>query len=219
MACSGLQALREGRKIHGLVWKLGMQSDLCIESALMNFYSKCGSLEAAWQFFESAEELGEVSLTVIHVAFAQNGFEEEAIHIFLRMVKSGIEIDPHMVSAILGVFGVDISLGPGTQIHSLIIKKNLIQNPFVSNGLINKHVFEVWRSEGLTPSLLSDDSEECNLSELHDCSFYSPWGCHAGLVEKGMEVSESMTRDHKISPRLEHYTSVVDMLGGQGQAS
>nr|KYP61381.1 Pentatricopeptide repeat-containing protein At3g05340 family [Cajanus cajan] len=50
MACSGLQALLEGSKIHGLLWKLGMQSDLCIESALMDLYSKCGSLEAENKF-------------------------------------------------------------------------------------------------------------------------------------------------------------------------
>ncbi|KAI4349983.1 hypothetical protein L6164_010516 [Bauhinia variegata] len=244
-ACSGLQALREGRKIHGLLWKLGMQSDLCIESALMDLYSKCGSLEDAWLIFELAEELDEVSLTVILVAFAQNGFEEEAIQIFTRMVKSGVDIDPNMVSAILGVFGVDASLGLGKQIHSLIIKKNFIQNPFVSNGLINMYskcgdlydslqVFYLmthknaisWNSmiaafarhgDGMRALQLYDEMRvECIaptdvtfLSLLHACS-------HAGLVEKGMEILESMTRDHGISPRSEHYACFVDMLGRAG---
>ncbi|OIW17502.1 hypothetical protein TanjilG_22614 [Lupinus angustifolius] len=245
MACSGLQALGEGRKIHCLLWKLGMQSDLCIESALMDLYSKCGSLEAAWKIFESAEELDEVSLTVILVAFAQNGFEEEAIQIFMRMVKLGIEIDPNMVSAVLGVYGVDTSLALGKQIHSLIIKKNFIQNPFVSNGLVNMYskcgdlneslqvfyqmtqknsvswnsviaafarhgdglralqFYQEMRAEGTAPT------DVTFLSLLHACS-------HAGLVEKGMEFLESMTRDHQISPRSEHYACVVDMLGRAG---
>ncbi|KAK7337791.1 hypothetical protein VNO77_18378 [Canavalia gladiata] len=245
MACSGSQALVEGRKIHGLLWKLGMQSDLCIESALMDLYSKCGSLEAAWGIFESAEELDEVSLTVILVAFAQNGFEEEAIQIFIRMVKLGIEVDPNMVSAILGVFGVGTSLAFGKQIHSLIIKKNFSENPFVGNGLINMYskcgdlhgslqifyhihkknsvswnsmiaayarhgdgfralqFYEEMRVEGIVPT------DVTFLSLLHACS-------HAGLVEKGMEFLESMTRDHGLSPRSEHYACVVDMLGRAG---
>ncbi|CAL5194724.1 unnamed protein product [Lathyrus oleraceus] len=245
MACSGLQALRDGQKIHGLLWKLGMQSDLCIESALMDLYSKCGSLEAAWQIFESAEELDGVSLTVILVAFAQNGFEEEAIQIFMKMVTLGIDIDPNMVSAVLGVFGVGTSLALGKQIHSLIIKKNFSQNPFVGNGLVNMYskcgdlsdslrvfyqmtqknsiswnsviaafarhgdglralqFYEEMRVEGTEPT------DVTFLSLLHACS-------HAGLVEKGMELLESMTRDHNIIPRSEHYACIVDMLGRAG---
>ncbi|AES82510.1 PPR containing plant-like protein [Medicago truncatula] len=245
MACSGLQVLRDGQKIHGLLWKLGMQSDLCIESALMDLYSKCGSLDAAWQIFESAEELDGVSLTVILVAFAQNGFEEEAIQIFTKMVALGMEVDANMVSAVLGVFGVGTYLALGKQIHSLIIKKNFCENPFVGNGLVNMYskcgdlsdsllvfyqmtqknsvswnsviaafarhgdgfkalqFYEEMRVEGVAPT------DVTFLSLLHACS-------HAGLVEKGMELLESMTNDHGISPRSEHYACVVDMLGRAG---
>ncbi|KAJ6359775.1 hypothetical protein OIU77_003894 [Salix suchowensis] len=94
MACSGLQALREGCQIHGRLWKLGLQSDFCIESALMDMYSKCGSMGDALQIFESAVQLDEVSMTVILVGFAQNGFEEEARHFFVKMLEAGAEIDP-----------------------------------------------------------------------------------------------------------------------------
>ncbi|KAK9732544.1 hypothetical protein RND81_04G005900 [Saponaria officinalis] len=103
-ACFGLQALQEGRQIHGLVWKLGFDSELCIESALMDMYSKCRSMEDALQIFNSAEKLDEVSMTIVLVGFAQNGLEEEAIQVFLKMMRSGVDVDPNMVSAILGCF-------------------------------------------------------------------------------------------------------------------
>ncbi|KAK4850944.1 hypothetical protein QYF36_011226 [Acer negundo] len=245
MACSGLQALSEGRQIHGVLWKLGIQTDFCIESALMDMYSKCRSVEDAWRIFESAEELDEVSMTVILVGFAQNGFEEEAIQFFVKMVKAGIEIVPNMVSAVLGVFGVDTSLGLGKQIHSLIIKRSFTANPFVSNGLINLYskcgdleesikvfnrmphrnsiswnsmiaafarhgdgsralqLYEEMRLEGVEPT------DVTFLSLLHACS-------HVGLVEKGMEFLKSMTEVHRMPPRTEHYTCIVDMLGRAG---
>ncbi|KAK7848447.1 pentatricopeptide repeat-containing protein [Quercus suber] len=47
------------------------------------------------------------------------------------------------------------------------------------------------------------------LSLLHAC-------CHVGLVERGMELLESMAKDHGLSPRLEHYACVVDLLGWAG---
>lgn len=245
MACSGLQALSEGRQIHALLWKQGIQSDLCIESALMDMYSKCGSVADACQIFESAEELDEVSMTVILVGFAQNGFEEEAIQIFKKMVKAGIEIDPNMVSAILGVFGVDTSLGLGKQIHSLIIKKNFSCNPYVGNGLINMYskcgeleesvkVFSrmpetnpiSWNSmiaafarhgDGFKALQLYEDMKLEGVQPT-DVTFLSLLhACsHVGLVERGMEFFNSMAKDHGISPRTEHHACVVDMLGRAG---
>lgn len=242
MACSGLQALSEGRQIHAILWKLGIDSYLRLESALMDMYSKCGSMVDAWLIFESVDELDEVALTVILVGFAQNGFEKEAIQIFKKMVKAGIEIDTNMVSAVLGVFGNDTSLGLGKQIHALIVKRNFSYNPYVNNGLINMYskcgqleesvrvfsemphknpiswnsmiatfarhgdgfgalrLYEEMKMEGVKPT------DVTFLSLLHACS-------HVGLVEKGMEFLNSMTKDHRISPRKEHYACVVDMLG------
>ncbi|XP_021772949.1 pentatricopeptide repeat-containing protein At3g05340-like [Chenopodium quinoa] len=138
-ACASLQVIQEGKQIHGLVLKQGFHSDFCIESGLMDMYSKCGSMEDALQIFYSADKLDEVSMTIVLTGFAQNGLENEAIQIFTKMMKAGIDIDPNMVSAILGVFGSDTSLAFGQQIHSLVIKKRFGANFFVSNGLINMY--------------------------------------------------------------------------------
>ncbi|KAL3843827.1 hypothetical protein ACJIZ3_001230 [Penstemon smallii] len=244
-ACSGLQALKEGAQIHCIVWKLGIQMDIRIESALMDMYSKCSHVEDAWRIFETAEVFDEVSITVMLVGFAQNGFEEEAIQIFVKMVKEGTKIDPNMISAIVGVFGFDTSQGLGKQVHSLVIKKGFASNIFVSNGLINMYskygelgqsikVFDwmplknqvSWNSmiaafarhgDGLKALQFYEEmrlngvepTDVTFLSLLHACS-------HVGLLDKGMEFLESMEKEYGMSPRMEHYASIVDMLGRAG---
>ncbi|XVF57443.1 hypothetical protein PTKIN_Ptkin06aG0205800 [Pterospermum kingtungense] len=245
MACSGLQALKEGRQIHGLLCKLGIQSELCIESSLMDMYSKCGNVNDAWQIFEAAQDLDEVSMTVILVGLAQNGFEEEAKRFFVKIFQSGFEIDPNMLSAVLGVFGEDTSLGLGKQIHSLSIKRNFGFNSYVCNGLINMYskcgdleesvkVFSrmslrnsiSWNSmiaayarhgDGYRALQLYEEMRSKGI-EPTDVTFLSLLhACsHVGLVEKGMEVLKSMTDVHGIIPRAEHYACVVDMLGRAG---
>ncbi|TXG58091.1 hypothetical protein EZV62_015920 [Acer yangbiense] len=40
---------------------------------------------------------------------------------------------------------------------------------------------------------------------------------HGGLVEKGLEIFESIKIDYGIQPRLEHYGCVVDLLGRAGK--
>ncbi|CAN1784080.1 Pentatricopeptide repeat-containing protein At3g05340 [Linum perenne] len=244
MACSGLQAAREGSQIHGHVWKQGLQSELCIESALMDMYSKCGNVEDAWRVFESANQIDEVSMTVILVGFAQNGFEEEAIQFFVKMVNAGVEVDASMVSAALAAFGSSSS-SLGQQIHSTIVKQRLDSNVFVCNGLINMYskcgdlkksmtIFNnmncknsvSWNSmiaafarhgDFSTAMQLYEDMklERVNptdvtfLSLLHACG-------HGGMLEKGMELLNSMTSVHNLSPRTEHYACIVDMLGRAG---
>ncbi|KAM1854717.1 hypothetical protein ACFX14_010511 [Malus domestica] len=211
----------------------------------MDMYSKCGSVEDAWKIFESTEELDEISMTVILVGFAQNGFEDEAIHIFVKMIKAGIDIDPNMVSAVLGVFGVDTSLGLGKQLHSLIVKKNFGSNSFVGNGLINMYskcgeledsvkVFSrmpqrnsiSWNSMIAAFARHGDGSKALQLYEKMNMEGVQPTdvtflsllhACsHVGFVERGMEFLKSMNEDHGMSPRPEHYACVVDMLGRAG---
>ncbi|KAL3728278.1 hypothetical protein ACJRO7_032947 [Eucalyptus globulus] len=222
MACAGLQATNLGRQLHSIAWKLGIQSDLLVESALMDMYAKCGSLEDALDLFESAETIDEVSMTVILLGFAKNGFEEEAIQVFLKMVKAGLEIDSNVVSAVLGVFGADTSLSLGKQIHSLIIKRSLFHIPFVGNGLMNMYAkcgdivesIKVWLwslrlYEEMNMEVVKPTDVTLH-SLLHACS-------HMGLVKKRMKFFDSVERAYGINPRTEHYARVVDMLGLTGR--
>lgn len=244
-ACSGMQAIGEGRQIHALVLKSGVDSDLCIGSSLMDMYSKCNSMEDARWIFESAEEYDEVSMTVMLVGFAQNGLEEKAVELFVTMITAGIEIDANMVSAVLGVFGVLTSLSLGKQIHSLVIKKCLGSNTFVANGLINMYskcgefgesikIFDrmayrnsvSWNcmiagfarhGHGLE-ALQFYENMKLEGVEPTDITFLSLLhACsHVGSIEKGMELFKSMSEVHGIIPRMEHYACVVDMLGRAG---
>ncbi|GLT41433.1 hypothetical protein SLA2020_154990 [Shorea laevis] len=161
------------------------------------------------------------------------------------MFSEGIQIDPNMVSAILGVFGEYTSLGLGKQLHSLIIKRRFDFKPFVSNGLINIYykcgdleeaikVFHQmsqrnpisWNTMIAAFARHGDGPKALQLYEEMvsegvqptDVTFLSLLhACsHVGLVEKGMEFLKSMSEVHGIYPKTEHYACVVDMLGQAG---
>ncbi|ONK68258.1 uncharacterized protein A4U43_C05F9370 [Asparagus officinalis] len=245
LACSGLRALREGKQIHGLVLKSGFELDLCVKSALMDLYSKCGVMEDACMMFRSCEQLDEVALTVMLVGLAQNGFEENALKLFVEMVGKSIEIDANMVSAVLGAFDVYAPFALGKQIHSSVIKKGLGNNVFVCNGLINMYskcgelrdsikIFDSmvqrnavsWNSMiaafarhgyGSTALQLYENMKLEGI-EPTDVTYISLLhACsHVGSVNKGMEFLDLMLKVHHIEPRIEHYSCVVDMLGRAG---
>ncbi|ESQ49539.1 hypothetical protein EUTSA_v10020234mg [Eutrema salsugineum] len=244
-ACSSSQRIMEGQQIHALLWKLGIGSELCIESELMDMYSKSGIIEDAWKIFKSTEEIDEVSMTVMLVGLAQNGLEEEAIHFFTRMLQAGVEIDANVVSAVLGVSFVDNSLGLGKQLHSLVIKRRFSDNTFVNNGLINmyskcgdltdslsvfrrmsKRNYVSWNSmiasfarhgHGLAALKLYEEMMMQDVKPT-DVTFLSLLhACsHVGLINKGQELLKTMQDAHGIEPRTEHYACIVDMFGRAG---
>ncbi|CAE5966212.1 unnamed protein product [Arabidopsis arenosa] len=166
------------------------------QSALMDMYSKCGSIEDAWKIFESTEEVDEVSMTLILVGLAQNGSEEEAIQFFIRMLQAGVEIDANVVSAVLGVSFVDKLFGSRQATAFFTFARH-------GHGLTALEIYEEMISQDVKPT------DVTFLSLLHACS-------HVGLLDKGQELLNDMQDVYGIEPRTEHYTCIIDMLGRAG---
>ncbi|KAM7481371.1 hypothetical protein LguiB_005954 [Lonicera macranthoides] len=72
------------------------------------------------------------------------------------------------------------------------------------NGSKVLELYEQMKSKGVEPT------DVTFISLLHVCS-------HVGLVDKGMEFLESMETVYGLSPRMEHYACIVDMLGRAGR--
>ncbi|WVZ96269.1 hypothetical protein U9M48_041927 [Paspalum notatum var. saurae] len=245
LACARSLAARTGQQIHGLVVKDGYETDLHVESGLMDVYCKCGLMEDALRVFRSCRHPDGVFLTVILVGFAQNGLEEKAFELFAEMVSAGIDIDANTVSAVLGAFGASAPFALGKQIHALVIKKCFGGNTYVCNGLINMYskcgelqesiqVFDGMPSKNTISwnSIISAFARHGHGSEVFrlfesmkadgakptDVTFLSLLhGCsHVGSAKKGLEILNSMSSQYRIHPRLEHYACVVDMLGRAG---
>ncbi|XP_064942328.1 pentatricopeptide repeat-containing protein At1g28690, mitochondrial-like [Musa acuminata AAA Group] len=76
------------------------------------------------------------------------------------------------------------------------------------NGIPNEalNLFYEMKSENVGPNYATF------LSVLSACG-------HAGLVSSGQKIFESMERDYKLKPRMEHYACMVDLLGRHGNLS
>ncbi|MQL81416.1 hypothetical protein Taro_013879 [Colocasia esculenta] len=74
------------------------------------------------------------------------------------------------------------------------------------HGLVNVslEMFDDMLARGLRPN------EVTFVGVLHACS-------HAGLVDRGLEYLDSMSKSHGVRPSSKHYTCAVDMLGRAGR--
>lgn len=89
--CANVGILTLGQQIHALIQKIGHEIDFHIGSALVDMYSKCGSLEDARMIFKQTISPNVVSWTSMISACALHGQGCEAIQLFELMIRVGIE--------------------------------------------------------------------------------------------------------------------------------
>jgi len=88
--CAKLAALEKGIEIHQQIIRSGFQSDVFVESALIDMYAKSGRIEKAHNLFDRQHQRNVVSWTTMIAGYAMHGFGEEAIHLFEQMQQSGV---------------------------------------------------------------------------------------------------------------------------------
>ncbi|CAA7056955.1 unnamed protein product [Microthlaspi erraticum] len=94
LSVSGNMAvLEQGRQVHGLAIYLGLEQNPTIRSALINMYSKCGSIIEASKVFEEIDRADIVSLTAMINGYAEHGKCKEAIDLFEKSLELGFRPD------------------------------------------------------------------------------------------------------------------------------
>lgn len=92
-ACAGLEALHQGKEIHGDIVRRGLESDVFIRNALIDMYAKCGSLETARALFDKMPQRDIVSWNSMIAGYGQSGYCDEALKLFREMFLAGMKPD------------------------------------------------------------------------------------------------------------------------------
>ncbi|XP_051181056.1 pentatricopeptide repeat-containing protein At4g14820 [Lolium perenne] len=90
-ACANIGSLDKARWIHSFVVNRGFCKILSICNALIDMFSKCGSLALALNMFNAMPRKNVITWTSMIAAFATHGDGRSALNLFGRMKSEGIE--------------------------------------------------------------------------------------------------------------------------------
>lgn len=185
-----------------------------------------------------------VSWTTIISACAQADQGNEAVEIFRSMLHERELPNPPILTILLGLSGNLGAPQLGQQIHTIAIKLGMDSGLVVANALVSMYfkcssadslkvfdsmeerdiftwntiitgyaqhglgreairMYQLMVSAGVLPN------EVTFVGLLHACS-------HSGLVDEGHQFFKSMSSDYGLTPLLEHYACMVDLLGRAG---
>ncbi|KAL5732216.1 hypothetical protein ACHQM5_004863 [Ranunculus cassubicifolius] len=233
-------AVREGEEIHGVVVRNGYETLVFVQNTLVHFYSACGLPENAHKLFELMSDRN-----LVINGFCLNGRPNEALTLFRDMSLEGVEPDGFTMVSLLTACAELGALALGKRAHLYMVKVGLQNNLHAGNALIDLYakcgsiweahkVFDEmdvksvvsWTSlivglsvngfarealklfgnlerERLTPS------EITFIGLLYACS-------HCGMVDEGFEYFNRMRNEYHLTPKIEHYGCLVDLLGRAG---
>ncbi|XP_057831464.2 pentatricopeptide repeat-containing protein At4g21065 [Cryptomeria japonica] len=86
-ACTKMGAVKEGMNIHQSIIEGGFLSDAVVANALMDMYTKCGSIAKARELFNKMPQKNMVSWNTILAGYAQSGDLDEATRVFKEMPR------------------------------------------------------------------------------------------------------------------------------------
>lgn len=138
-ACTGSRDSQSGWEIHGLLTRLGYDSDPFTANALVDMYAKLGAIEYATVVFERICERDIVSWNAFIAGCVLHGHDYQALDLLSQMKASGTLPNAFTLSSILKACAGAGMLGLGQQIHGYLIKADSSSDVYVGVGLVDMY--------------------------------------------------------------------------------
>ncbi|KAF3654967.1 hypothetical protein T459_16159 [Capsicum annuum] len=137
--CAKLGSFSVGIQTHCQIIKMGFDSNVFINTSLIDMYGKCGSVILAEQVFDEMPERNVVSRNALISCYLDTHYAEKAIYLFLEMLREGIGPTPASVSAALVGCTQLEACGVGAQLHGFCWKVGFSLNIVVGTVLIDMY--------------------------------------------------------------------------------
>uniref|UniRef100_A0A7N2KZR9 DYW domain-containing protein n=2 Tax=Quercus lobata TaxID=97700 RepID=A0A7N2KZR9_QUELO len=244
-ASAGQGLIFAGRQFHTCALKMGVADDIFVTCALIDMYSKCGSIEDAQCVFDEMPEKTTVGWNSIIAGYALHGYSEEALRMFYEMRDSGVEMDHFTFSMVIRICTRLASLEHAKQAHASLVRHGFGLDIVANTALVDfyskwgrmedaRHVFDKMPQKNVISwnALIAGYGNHGHGEEAiemfeqmlrekmrpNHITFLAVLSAcsYSGLSERGWEYFKSMSRDHKIKPRAMHYACMIELLGQEG---
>ncbi|KAK7400845.1 hypothetical protein VNO78_12153 [Psophocarpus tetragonolobus] len=215
-------------------------------NTMISVYSKNGELDEAVKLFDKTKgERNYVTWNSMMSSYIVNGQHKEALNLYVAMRRLSIDYSRSTFSVLFRACSCLCSFRQGQLLHAHLIKTPFQVNVFVGTALVDFYskcgyladaqrsfisifspnvaawtalingyayhglgfeavlLFHSMLHQGVVPNAAT------LVGVLSACN-------HGGLVGEGLRIFHSMQRSYGVTPTIEHYTCVVDLLGRSG---
>ncbi|KAK9129792.1 hypothetical protein Sjap_010279 [Stephania japonica] len=247
-SCTRTRRIKEGKQLHAMIHKAGLQSDRFIQNSLIHLYSSCGDSSSAAQVFGKMSDPDVVSWTSIIDGYVDDKKPVMALQLFQQMQEHGTEPNEATLVSALKACADTGALSVGQEVHGIARLCKLDSMANVSTALLDMYakcgcidsardVFHsiakkdafAWTAmiSGLASHGLCKDAikvfnqmQELNVRPDERTMTAVLSACrNAGRVKEAYAYFNQMERRYGVKPRIQHYGCMVDLLARAGHLS
>ncbi|KAF8409373.1 hypothetical protein HHK36_005448 [Tetracentron sinense] len=219
--------------------------DVVSWNSMLSAYARIGDIGMAKSLFDEMPERNAVSWSALIAGYVQCGLSKEALGVFSNMQVELIKPNEVTLVSVLSACAHLGALEQGKWVHGYLKSNGMELSVFLGTSLIEMYakcgevelaleVFNemgvrnllAWTTmikglamhgRGLEALYLFSDMEKAGIIP-DDITFIEVLcACtHAGLIDQGRKIFDSMTRNYGIKPKIEHYGCMVDLLARGG---
>ncbi|KAI4353484.1 hypothetical protein L6164_002430 [Bauhinia variegata] len=244
-ACAQSGDLMSGQWIDRFITERGLQRNIFVATSLVDMYTKCGSMEEARCVFDGMHEKDIVCWSTMINGYASNGLPKEALDLFFQMQRENLKPDCYAMVGVLSACARLGALDLGNWASDLMNANEFFSNPVLGTALIDMYakcgsMAQAWETfrmmkakdrvvfnaviSGLamnghvkTAFGVFGQMEKCGTPPDGNTFMGLLCACtHAGLVSDGRQYFNSMSCVYSLTPTIEHYGCMVDLLARAG---
>lgn len=228
------------------IFRFMNEKDIVSWTSMITAYSQVGNVAKAREFFDGMSEKNVITWNAMLGAYIQHGAEEDGLRMYKvmlseeyvrpdwvtyvtlfkgcadlganklgdqiigRTVKVGLIIDTSVANAVITMYSKCGRILEARKVFDFLNVKDIVSWNAMITGYsqhgMGKQAIEIFDDilkRGAKPDYIS------YVAVLSGCS-------HSGLVQEGKFYFDMMKRAHNISPGLEHFSCMVDLLGRAG---
>ncbi|KAL0452219.1 UNVERIFIED_CONTAM: putative pentatricopeptide repeat-containing protein [Sesamum latifolium] len=243
---SNRQDLEMGRQIHMQAVMTTADLEIQVGNALVDMYAKCGRFDEANIIFENLADKSSVAWTAMISAYVQQGLNNEALKLFNEMRSNSVCGDQATFASTVRASANLALLSLGKQLHSCILRTGFMSNVFCGCSLLDMYakcgslkdsivifkdmperntiswnaMISAYAQNGDSKATLRsfDKMVESGVHPDHVSFLGVLTACsHSGRVDEAQQYFNIMTQTYKLTPKKEHYASLVDVLCRRGR--
>ncbi|KAI9201784.1 hypothetical protein LWI28_029231 [Acer negundo] len=234
-----------GVAFHGYGVKTGLCTDCLVANGLITMYSKFTDIDAVFSLFSEMNKKSLISWNSVISGCVQAGRASDAVELLCQMQIYGIRPDAITIASLLSGCSQLGYMQLGKKLHCYILRNNLEMEDFVCTALIDMYikcgsieqaekVFKSFKEPFLAAWNSMITGYSLNGFEQEALTCYSEMrkqglkpdkitflgvlaACnHGGLVDEGRRYFQIMIQEFKMTPTLQHFACMVDLLGRAG---
>ncbi|KAK7270183.1 hypothetical protein RIF29_23143 [Crotalaria pallida] len=136
-ACGSLVSLNHGKCLHAWAIRQRLESEVHVETALIDMYAKCNHGNLSYKVFMKTSKKRTAPWNAALSGFIHNKLAREAIKLFKQMLVEDVRPDNTTFNSLLPAYAILADLQQATNIHCYLIKSGFLYRLEVASILVD----------------------------------------------------------------------------------